>query len=177
MRLPGDKKQSELVQEIIRVNHAGELGAKAIYEGQLKALKRPNEKKLIQEMLDQETKHFEFFDNEIKTRQIRPTLLTPIWHFLGYNLGYLSALLSYKHAMLYTEKVEEVILAHYAKQEHIIDSSETKLKETIKLFKEEEEHHHHTAIENDSQKSFGYIIFGSIIKYSCILAIKIAKKI
>lgn len=177
MRLPGDKKQADLVKEIIRVDHAGELGAKSIYEGQLQALKNTEHKQVIQDMLDQEKKHFEFFDKEINSRRIRPTMLTPIWKFLGYHLGYISAKASYKHAMLYTEKVEEVILKHYQQQENMIDSSEANLRETIRIFKEEEAEHHHCAIENHSQQSFGYVVLGVIIKYSCKAAIKIAKKI
>ena len=36
--LPGDLSQSDLVERFIRVNHAGEFGAKRIYEGQLAVL-------------------------------------------------------------------------------------------------------------------------------------------
>jgi ubiquinone biosynthesis monooxygenase Coq7 len=34
-RLPGDLTKDELIDRIIRVDHAGEFGAKRIYEGQL----------------------------------------------------------------------------------------------------------------------------------------------
>ena len=64
-----DKK---ILEEVIRVDHAGERGAIKIYEGQLLALNtfRQNEelKKTIEEMKKQEKKHFEFFDKEIQKR-------------------------------------------------------------------------------------------------------------
>ena len=75
------------LEEIIRVDHAGERGALKIYEGQLLALNtfKKNEKlkKIIENMKEQENKHFEFFDKEIQKRKIKPTVLLPLWDLLG----------------------------------------------------------------------------------------------
>ena len=66
------------LEEIIRVDHAGERGALKIYEGQLLALNtfKKNEKlkKIIENMKEQENKHFEFFEKEIQKRKIKPTV-------------------------------------------------------------------------------------------------------
>ena len=63
------------LEEIIRVDHAGERGAIKIYEGQLLALNtfKKNEKlkKLIEEMKEHEKEHFEYFDKAIKDRNIK----------------------------------------------------------------------------------------------------------
>ena len=77
------------LEEIIRVDHAGERGAIKIYEGQLLALNtfKKNEKlkKLIEEMKEHEKEHFEYFDKAIKDRNIKPTIFLPIWDLLGGN--------------------------------------------------------------------------------------------
>ena len=69
-----DKKR---VEEFIRVDHAGERGAVKIYEGQLLALntlvKNESLKKTIEEMKIHEQEHRDFFENEIKKRNISPT--------------------------------------------------------------------------------------------------------
>ena len=58
------------LEEIIRVDHAGERGAIKIYEGQLLALKtfKKNEKlkKIIEDMKVHELEHFKYFDEEIQ---------------------------------------------------------------------------------------------------------------
>ena len=112
-----DKKTLE---EIIRVDHAGERGAIKIYEGQLLALNtfKQNEKlkKTIEEMKRQEKKHFEFFDKEIQKRNIKPTKLLPLWDLMGITLGFGTAMLGKKAAMLCTASVEEVIDGHYKDQ-------------------------------------------------------------
>ena len=66
------KTNKKTLEEIIRVDHAGERGAIKIYEGQLLALNtfKQNEylKKKIEEMKEHENEHYDFFDNEIGKR-------------------------------------------------------------------------------------------------------------
>ena len=64
------KTDKKLLEEIIRVDHAGERGAIKIYEGQLLALKTlrqdENLKSKLEDMKEHELEHYKFFDNEIK---------------------------------------------------------------------------------------------------------------
>ena len=74
-----NKTDQRKLKEFIRVDHAGERGAVKIYEGQLLALntvvKDDNLKKIIEEMKVHEKEHCEFFEEEIKRRNIQPTKL------------------------------------------------------------------------------------------------------
>jgi len=114
------KKTSNKVEEFIRVDHAGERGAVKIYQGQLLALntiiKDESLKKTIEEMQVHEKEHCEFFENEIKKRNIKPTKFLPLWDLLGMGLGFGSTILGKKAAMLCTASVEEVIDKHYLDQ-------------------------------------------------------------
>ena len=105
------------IEEFIRVDHAGERGALKIYEGQLLALntfvKNDKLKKTIEKMKIHEKEHRDFFENEIKKRNIAPTKFLPLWDLLGVSLGFGSTLLGKKAAMLCTASVEEVIDDHY----------------------------------------------------------------
>ena len=78
------------IEEFIRVDHAGERGAVKIYEGQLLALntlvKDEKLKKTIEEMKVHEKEHCEFFEKEIKKRNIKPTKLLPLWDLLGVGI-------------------------------------------------------------------------------------------
>ena len=77
-----EKTNKKTLEEIIRVDHAGERGAIKIYEGQLLALKTFKQdeflKKKIEDMKEHEKEHYEYFDNEIKKRNIKPTKLYPL---------------------------------------------------------------------------------------------------
>ena len=110
---------SSQIEEMIRVNHAGEMGAKVIYDGQIAALRLKKDKetlKLVEEMRVQEVEHFDFFDAEIIRQKLRPTLMQPVWKVGGFALGFLTAIIDKKAAMLCTAAVEEVIDEHYQDQ-------------------------------------------------------------
>ena len=175
------KTNKTKVEEFIRVDHAGERGAIKIYEGQLLALetlvKDDNLKKTIQAMKIHEKEHCDYFENEIKKRNIKPTKLMPLWDLLGVGLGFSSTLLGKKAAMLCTASVEEVIDEHYKKQINQLEPDENKLKEKIKKFREDELHHKDIAYEEGATKKGLYKILDKIIKTGSKVAINISEKI
>ncbi|MGA1112311.1 MAG: demethoxyubiquinone hydroxylase family protein [Candidatus Pelagibacter sp.] len=169
------------IEEFIRVDHAGERGAVKIYEGQLLALntliKDENLKKTIEEMKIHEKEHCEFFENEIKKRNIKPTKFLPLWDLLGVGLGFGSALLGKKAAMLCTASVEEVIDKHYLDQINQLDSKEKKLKSKIIKFRNDELLHKDIAYEKGATKEGAYRLLDKIIKTGSKIAINISEKI
>jgi len=176
-----EKTNKTKVEEFIRVDHAGERGAIKIYEGQLLALntfiKDDNLKKTIEEMKDQEKEHCNYFENEIKIRNIKPTKLMPLWDLLGVGIGFGSTLLGKKAAMLCTASVEEVIDEHYKKQINQLKPDEKILKEKIKKFRLDELHHKDIAYEKGATKKGLYKILDKIIKTGSKVAINISEKI
>ncbi len=169
------------IEEFIRVDHAGERGAVKIYEGQLLALntlvKDEKLKKIIEEMKVHEKEHCEFFEKEIKKRDIKPTKLLPLWDLLGVTLGFGSTLLGKKAAMLCTASVEEVIDKHYQSQIDQLDKTEKELKKNITKFREDELHHKDIAYEKGATKKGCYSILDKIIKTGSKIAINISEKI
>ncbi len=174
-------KTSKKVEEFIRVDHAGERGAVKIYEGQLLALntlvQNDDLKKTIEEMKIHETEHCEFFENEIKKRNIRPTKFLPLWDLLGVGLGFGSTLLGKKAAMLCTASVEEVIDKHYLNQINQLGPEEKELKKKITKFRQDELDHKDIAYEEGASKKGLYSIMDKIIKTGSKIAIRISEKV
>ena len=174
-------KSKNKVEEFIRVDHAGERGAVKIYEGQLLALntlvKDDGLKKIIEEMKVHEKEHCEFFENEIKKRNIKPTKLLPLWDLLGVGLGFGSTLLGKKAAMLCTASVEEVIDKHYLTQINQLESDEKELKSKITKFREDELLHKSIAYQKGATKKGLYSVLDKIIKTGSKIAINISEKI
>jgi len=175
------KTNKNKIEEFIRVNHAGERGAIKIYEGQLLALntfvKDENLKKIIEKMKNHEKEHLDFFNKEIKKRNIQPTKLLPLWDLLGVGLGFGSAIIGKKTTMLCTASVEEVIDEHYQNQINELDSDEKVLKDKIKKFRDDELHHRDIAYEQGASKKGLYSILDKIIKTGSKVAISISEKI
>ena len=175
------KKTNNKVEEFIRVDHAGERGAVKIYEGQLLALntvvKNDNLKKTIEDMKEHEIEHCQFFEKEIKKRNIKPTKFLPLWDILGVGLGFGSTILGKKAAMLCTASVEEVIDEHYQDQINKLGPEEKNLKTKIIKFREDELHHKDIAYEEGATKKGIYSIMDKIIKTGSKLAIRISEKV
>ena len=175
------KTDPKKLEEFIRVDHAGERGAIKIYEGQLLALSTivndEDLKKTIKNMKEHEEEHCNFFEDEIKKRNIKPTKLIPLWDLLGLGLGFGSTILGKKAAMLCTASVEEVIDGHYLSQINQIGSDEKNLKDNIIKFRDDELHHKDIAYNKGATKEGFYRIIDKVIKTGSKLAIKISEKI
>jgi len=176
-----NKTNKNKVEEFIRVDHAGERGAIKIYEGQLLALntfiKDDDLKKKIEEMKIHEKEHCDYFEKEIKKRNIKPTKFLPLWDMLGVGLGFGSAILGKKAAMLCTASVEEVIDEHYSDQIKQLEDDEKKLKKKIIKFRADELHHKDIAYKEGATKKGVYSILDKIIKTGSKIAINISEKV
>ena len=175
------KTNKKKIEEFIRVDHAGERGAIKIYEGQLLALKtvvkNDELKNKIEEMQIHEKEHCDYFEKEIKRRNIKPTKFLPLWDLLGVGLGFGSTLIGKKAAMLCTASVEEVIDKHYQNQINEIHDDEKDLRNKIIQFREDELHHKDIAYEEGATKQGFYSIMDKIIKTGSKVAIKLSEKI
>ena len=176
-----EKTNKKILEEIIRVDHAGERGAIKIYEGQLLALKTIKQdeslKDKIEEMKEQEKEHLEYFEKEIQKRKIKPTYFLPLWDVMSVALGFGSALFGKKATMLCTASVEEVIDGHYQNQLKQLGNDEKDLKKKIEKFKEDEVNHKNIAYESGATNKGLYSIMDKIIKTGSRIAITISEKI
>jgi len=173
-----NKTNKKLIEEIIRVDQAGELGATKIYSGQLAVFGEKSEiGKKIKHMAEQEQEHIETFNKLIVEKKVRPTVMMPIWNVMGYALGVTTAIMGKEAAMACTVAVEDVIGKHYQKQADDLKNMEPKLKKIILKFRDDELEHHDIGLKNDAEKTLGYNIFTNIIKTGCKAAIEISKKI
>ena len=134
-------------------------------------------KSKFEEMKLHEQEHADYFDYEIKKRNIKPTKFLPLWDLLGISLGFGSTILGDKAAMLCTASVEEVIDEHYQNQINKIGDDEKELKKKIIKFREDELHHKDIAYENGASKDGIYSVLDKIIKTGSRIAITISEKI
>ena len=195
--------QKEL-HEIIRVNHAGEMGAKVIYDGQIAALKLKKDFKtlqIVEHMKEQEDAHFDYFDDVMKKERVRPTAMQPIWKAGGFALGFITAMLDRRAAMACTTAVEETIDLHYQEQIEEIkteiaqnnfsddnfakgdEALKTKavelaeLQEKIEKFRAEELEHRDIGYENDAADLKYFSPLSHFIKATTRFAIAVSKKV
>jgi len=192
--------QKAFLDRVIRVDQAGELGANYIYAGQYFVLQhtRPELKKLLKHMWEQEIHHHNTFNNLQVERRVRPSLFTPFWKLGAFGMGVGTALLGKEAAMACTVAVETVIGGHYNDQLRVlmnkfdidakdlatgelvtgVESEElSQLKKTISEFRDDELEHLDTAVENDAEKAVPYWLLTEAIKVTCKGAIWTAERV
>jgi ubiquinone biosynthesis monooxygenase Coq7 len=165
------------VERVIRVDHAGEYGAKRIYQGQLAVLGRTQYGPVIRHMQQQEQVHLDTFSRLIAERRVRPTALLPIWHVAGFALGAATALLGHRAAMACTVAVEEAIDEHYQAQEAALGEDETKLRAHVETFRAEELEHRDIGLSHEAEQAPAYRLLSAAIKAGCKVAIKVSERI
>lgn len=176
-RLPGDLPPAELIERIIRVDHAGEFGAVRIYAGQLAILGGSPEGEVVRAMADAEAGHLQTFDKLMLERRVRPTVLSPLWHVTGYAIGVATALLGPKAAMAATQAIEEVIDEHYAGQAALLGDDEKDLRGIIEQARAEEIEHRDTAVAHGAEEAPAHGLLTAAIKAGSRAAIWLSERI
>jgi len=177
-RLPGDPDRPATLARMLRVDQAGEYGARRIYEGQLAVLGRGAGDGSIRRMHEQELVHLERFDALLVARRVRPTVLQPLWHIAGFALGAATAMLGERAAMACTVAVEEVIDEHYAGQVEVLaeEDEEAELRDTLERFRVEEIEHRDIGLAHGAEQAPGYEVLSAAVKAGSRLAIWLSQR-
>uniref|UniRef100_A0A5S6QK78 5-demethoxyubiquinone hydroxylase, mitochondrial n=1 Tax=Trichuris muris TaxID=70415 RepID=A0A5S6QK78_TRIMR len=180
-RTEGSSSRRDLLERIIRVNHAGEVGADNIYCGQLFVLGGSSMGRLVQRMKAQEARHLRKFNDMVKENGVRPTTLLPLWNVAGFALGVITASLGPKTAMACTVAVEEVIGQHYNDQiRDLMSDSEEVHKDlilTLKEFRDDELEHLDCGMQNAAEQAPFYAALTWLIQTGCKTAIWMSERV
>lgn len=178
---PADGARARRLEEMLRVDHAGEFGAVQIYRGQRAVFDMVPGKARMSELLSEmeagEQTHLETFDRLLIERGVRPTVFAPLWRIAGFTLGATTALLGEKAAHACTAAVEEVIEEHYAEQARALAEIDPELKATVEKFRDDELHHKDTALSEGAREAPAYGLMSAVIKAGCRIAIKVSEKL
>jgi ubiquinone biosynthesis monooxygenase Coq7 len=178
---PGRGASASRLAEILRVDHAGELAAVHIYRGQQAVFAAAAGKGALSEtfkdLREQEAEHLKAFDGLLAQRQVRPSLLTPLWRAAAFALGAGTALMGEAAAHACTDAVEQVIEEHYAGQIEELEGREPELAAQLSRFRDDELAHQAHAVEEGARAAPAYPILAAAIRAGCRAAIRTAEKI
>ena len=97
---------------LMRVNHAGEIAAQALYHGQAFAARSERTRELLLAAAREESDHLAWCETRLKELQSRPSLLDPLWYTGSFAIGALAALSGDRASLGFVVETERQVERH-----------------------------------------------------------------
>ena len=112
--LPAPLKEAERLESVrlMRVNHAGEVAAQALYQGQALTAGDPELKAAMHQAAAEEIDHLAWCEERLRELQGRTSLLNPVWYFGSLALGALAGTLGRGASLGFMAETEKQVEAH-----------------------------------------------------------------
>lgn len=104
-----DKRESAA---LMRVNHAGEVAAQALYHAQALFARKPEVREFMLRAAREETDHLAWCETRLKELDARPSLLNPLWYAGSFGIGALAALLGDRASLGFVAETERQVEGH-----------------------------------------------------------------
>ena len=126
------KKEKDLSIQMMRINHAGEVAAQALYRGQAFVCKDPEIKKHLIHAGEEETDHLVWCKRRLDELGGKSSILNPIWYAGSFAIGAVFGAMGEKTSLGFVEETEKQVVTHLQKH---LDKISEKDKETIEILK------------------------------------------
>ena len=97
---------------LMRVNHAGEVAAQALYHAQALFARDPEVREFMLHAAREETDHLAWCETRLKELGARPSVLNPLWYAGSFGIGAVAALLGDKASLGFVAETERQVEGH-----------------------------------------------------------------
>jgi len=97
---------------LMRVNHAGEIAAQALYHGQAMAARSDSTRRMLLDAAREEADHLAWCESRLEELQSRPSLLNPLWYAGSFFIGALAALAGDRTSLGFVVETERQVEGH-----------------------------------------------------------------
>ena len=131
----------------MRVNHAGEVCAQALYRGQALTADLGEVKEQMIEAAEEELDHLAWCNRRLNELDDKPSIFNPIWYGMSFSLGALAGLAGDKWSLGFVEETEKQVVNHLEEHLEKISEKDKKTKIIINQMRDEEQSHQEQAKE------------------------------
>jgi ubiquinone biosynthesis monooxygenase Coq7 len=110
----GDPTQQDPVTSaaLMRVNHAGEVAAQALYQGQQLFARDPSVRDRLAESAGEEQDHLAWCAQRLQELDARPSRLNPLWYVGAYSIGAVAGLFGDRVSLGFVAETEKQVVEH-----------------------------------------------------------------
>lgn len=144
---PLSAQEKKYVAGLMRVNHAGEVCAQALYQGQALTAQLTHIKKQMSDAAAEEIDHLAWCEERLHELGSKPSILNPIWYGGSILLGALAGFAGDKVSLGFVAETERQVSAHLHRHLKKIPAQDKKSQAILTKMQEDEEHHATAAVE------------------------------
>jgi ubiquinone biosynthesis monooxygenase Coq7 len=138
--------EQRLVAGLMRVNHAGEVSAQALYQGQALTAKLTEVRGKMERAAMEENDHLAWCEQRLKELDSHTSVLNPLWYAGSFAIGAAAGLAGDKWSLGFVVETEKQVVKHL--QEHLerLPPQDHKSRAILQQMEEDESHHATTAL-------------------------------
>jgi 3-demethoxyubiquinol 3-hydroxylase len=137
--------------ELMRVNHAGEVAAQALYQGQALFCRDPVVRARLNHAADEELDHLAWTRNRVAQLGGRTSFLDPVWYAGSFALGAAAAALGDKVSLGFLQATEEQVEAHLDRHLERLPAGDVASRKIVQAMKQDEASHAQSARDMGAQ--------------------------
>ncbi len=132
---------------LMRVNHAGEISAQALYQGQALTARSPQVRERMQQSAVEENDHLVWCKERLEELGTHTSYLNPAWYLGSLLIGVLAGLAGDKWSLGFIAETERQVVNHLTDHLHRLPEQDQKSRYLIEQMREDEGHHATVALE------------------------------
>ena len=139
--------EKEQIAALWRVNHAGEVCAQALYQGQADGAVEDKIRQHLRQSAEDEQPHIEATATRLRSLGGRPSLLNPLWYAGSYAIGRAVALCGDNVSLGFVRETEEQVIVHLRGHEDKIPSADLSSRDLLRTMQRDEALHRDAAVK------------------------------
>jgi ubiquinone biosynthesis monooxygenase Coq7 len=145
----GELSEAERRQSagLMRVNHAGEVSAQALYQGQALTARLPEVRQAMETAAQEENDHLVWCQQRLQALSSHTSVLNPLWYAGSFALGAAAGKVGDKWSLGFVGETEKQVVQHIEGHLKIISENDLKSRAVLSQMKQDEAHHGTTAME------------------------------
>jgi ubiquinone biosynthesis monooxygenase Coq7 len=139
--------ERELAGRLMRINHAGEVAAQGLYQGQALTARLPQVRQQMERAAQEENDHLDWCETRAKELGTHVSLLNPAWYSGSVAIGALAGLAGDKWSLGFVAETEKQVVRHLDEHLARLPEHDAKSRTILQQMKEDEGHHATVALE------------------------------
>ena len=135
------ESEKDLAGRLMRINHAGEVAAQGLYEGQSLTARLPEVRDKMERAAMEENDHLAWCESRLNELGTHKSVLNPLWYGGSLVIGALAGLAGDKWSLGFVTETENQVVRHLDSHLAQISEMDNKSRAILEQMKEDEGHH------------------------------------